>query len=428
MGERGHYACARKPLGSGGYADVFPATHKHSGQKVAFKRLKKTIDDNAAPRMEREIRVMRKLASERHVMPVLDADPNSHWYVMPLAEGDAYKLHSSLDEVELSRLLGAAADALQAAHRLNYIHRDVTPRNLLRLGPDHWVVADWGMARATPGNTTKLLTKTGRAIGTEGFAAPEVLHGVPPHPSADIYSLGRVAAWALTGTWPLAGQRLDVTGPFRRLVREATREEPSQRLSLDQFGKRLEALRLGPKTPPVSDADALVNAGKEGRSEAWAQLFDLAEDDLEDSDLLLDHVSQAPMSAITTFVATDPDSVDEVAGAMANHLDRNWGDRRFAQLDRVLKFIWRCAVAAEKAGNLGLLEDVAIALFQAEAHAQQFEQRRQTREWLDRLRGEAALTVARALEEVPRAAGWYTDEEWKPSRNADPSIRAALAL
>lgn len=427
-GVRKDYACDKKPRGSGGYADVFAARHKPSGLRVALKRLKTTVDESAGPRMKREIRVMEELAGEPHVMPVLDADPAGTWYVMPLAEGDAFALRADLDDQALVGLLDNAIRALVAAHNANYVHRDVTPNNLLRLEPGRWVVADWGLTRGRPGHTTTILTSTDSVVGTDGFIAPEILRGdTGPDAPADVYSLGRVAAWAVTGQVPLAGQDLVPEGPFRRLVRDATRENPSRRISLEDFAARLAALRFEPAPLPSGDAASLVEAGRDGSRTAWAELVELGQDNLDDAELFLDFIVQIPRAPISDLVADDPTAAGRMAEEMVHHLRDNFGDRNFDRYNKPLAFIWRIAEAAQTIGNMGLLEDASLALFEGEAYSCRFDQRHITRRWFDKLRGQAAMTVARALEDSPEAVDWYTNEGWRPSRNASPAIRAALA-
>ena len=426
-GRRGDYACDQQPLGSGGYADVFPALHKPTDTRVALKRLKATVDDQAVPRMKREIRVMEELVDEQHVMPVMDADPDGTWYVMPLAEGDAFALRPLLQDAGLVGLLSSAVHALSAAHAANYVHRDVTPRNLLRLHGGLWVVADWGLARGRPGYTTTVLTSTDVVVGTDGFIAPEILRGEGgPDAPADVYSLGRVAAWAVTGRVPLAGQELLPDGPFRRLVRDATRDDPRSRLSLDEFAERLSTVRFEPPPLPSDDAARLAEAGRDGDPTAWSRLLELGQDNLDDAELFLDFVSRIPRAVINGFVVDNPEAAERMASAMLLHLRDNFGSRHFDRYNKPLAFIWHVAAAAEKAGNMGLLEDASLALMEGEAYSCRFDQRRATRQWFERLRGPAAATVARALEDSPNAVEWYVQEGWAPSRNADAAIRAVL--
>lgn len=118
-GVRGDYAYDARRIEHGGYAEVFAATHKPTGRRVALKRLNpgaKWSRDDAVPRMRREIDVMRAMNGHRHVMPVLAADPDGHWYMVPLAAGDLVALRDDLSDEALRDVLCDVADALAAAH------------------------------------------------------------------------------------------------------------------------------------------------------------------------------------------------------------------------------------------------------------------------------------------------------------------------
>lgn len=433
-GIRSDYACEPKPCGEGGYATVFPAEHKPTGVKVALKRLNANVfDEDAQPRMEREVRVLQALAGNEHVMPVLDADPDFKWYVMPLARGDMTKFSVPLPDRALAGALAHAAEGLAHAHTEGYIHRDIKPPNILRLGGasgevERWVVADWGLVRNPRGMTTRLLTSDGQVIGTDGFIAPEVLQGSHENatPKADVYSLGRVALWAATGVVPLAGSEDLPIGVFRLLVRDATRRDPDQRLSLAQFQDRLMQLSFDPLPPPVEIAEELAGRARKGDKAAAADLFDLAAQGLDDSDLFLDHLAKLPAASVVAGVTHDPRQAGQLLEPMSRHLDEDFGDRSFDYLNVPLGWMLEVAKAAIRLGDLGLLEDAASVLFEAEPHYARYDQRRKSRAWLNTLSGQAARTVARALQSSPEAVDWYMAEEWEPDRRADDSIRGAL--
>ena len=91
-----------------------------------------------------------------------------------------------------------------------------------------WVVADWGLVRRPPGETGEFVTNVG--LGTEGFAAPEVwmvAHDVDRR--ADVYSLGRVIAWALTRHPPVPNIDLPAPGRWRALVAKMTAHDREAR-------------------------------------------------------------------------------------------------------------------------------------------------------------------------------------------------------
>src|SRR4051794_30235588 len=111
-GDRRQYKLDPKPLGSGGYAEVIGAVHRPTSERVAFKRLINTFGD-AVARMRREVDVMSLLAGTAGVMPILDADEEHTWYVMPLADGDMKKLRQQLSPTDLIEAAGQAGAGLQ---------------------------------------------------------------------------------------------------------------------------------------------------------------------------------------------------------------------------------------------------------------------------------------------------------------------------
>jgi hypothetical protein len=213
------------------------------------------------------------------------------------------------------------------------------------------------------------------------------------------------------------------SGPFRRLVKETTREDPRDRPSLAALEAMLAELDLGPAPLPVEEAERLVEAGREGDRAAWEGLLALALDNLDDGEVVLDQLRHAPQRALSELVEDDPGSVERLAEAMRRHLDES----SFSSLDAMLSFIFRCCRAAAATEDMGLLEDCAGTLFAAEASCHQYGQRHETRSWLEGLRGEAARTVARALRADPAAVDWYNDEGWGPAPGTDRAIRSSLS-
>lgn len=203
-GLRNDYALEPKPLKRGGQAELFRATHKPTGKQVVFKR---TLDKSKASlaRMRREIQILRKL-DHPNTMPVIDYSPDDSWYTMPEADLVLIELTPPLDDARLQELISDCVASLVAAHQYGWVHRDISPGNIMHLtvaGRPRWVLADWGLVRRPRGLTTALQTRPGESFGTDGFAAPEMWDdGHKADARADIYGLGRVVAWATTGRWP----------------------------------------------------------------------------------------------------------------------------------------------------------------------------------------------------------------------------------
>src|SRR5712691_12900754 len=97
-----------------------------------------------------------------------------------------------------------AGSALQVAHQVGMVHRDVKPGNLL-VRPDGMVkVTDFGIARAA---ASVPLTARGMVVGTAQYFSPEQAAGAPVTPASDVYSLGVVAYECLAGRLPFVADR-----------------------------------------------------------------------------------------------------------------------------------------------------------------------------------------------------------------------------
>lgn len=240
------YAPDPDAIAHGGQAVVSGATHKATRVRVAVKRLRIRDEDSVA-RMKREVDAGRIFGEHPNVMPVLDADIEFQWLIMPLATGTARTYAAMLRAPDrLRELVDALCAALRVPHETGWIHRDLKPDNILWFD-NRWVVADWGLGRRPRGETSNPgRTRTGTGFGTEGFAAPELFmdaHEVGP--PADIYSIGQLIGAILTGHRPQANiPLLPEPGPWRTVVERSTRRAPSERpRTVDDLLELIESLR-----------------------------------------------------------------------------------------------------------------------------------------------------------------------------------------
>jgi serine/threonine protein kinase len=276
------YALDHRPLGTGGQAEVFPAKHRLSGMTVALKRLLHGADSEATARMRREIEAQQSIKS-RHVMPVLESAPDSTWYTMPVADAVLWDAPLPISDSELVEILQSCIAVLKTANRdgTGHLHRDITPRNIMRItweNDTRWVLADWGLVRRHRGQTTELRTRQNAAFGTEGFAGPEQSQDAheADHRS-EIYALGRVAAWALTGTRPLPNLPLLPSGRWRSLVAKATDVDVQWRFqSWAEFADALARVMQGPPETPLGRARAALPGAQAGNVSAAQLILRLA--------------------------------------------------------------------------------------------------------------------------------------------------------
>ncbi len=420
------YRLDAKPVGIGGRGDVFRAEHRHTGAVVALKRRNDAITA-AGDRMRREIQVQ-SVIQHLNVMPVLDFDRDAYqWFTMPLAETTLDGLALPLSTDVLATALRDGALGLKAAHASGHVHRDIEPSNVLRLNDAHgsrWVVADWGLVRRPQGLTTAEHTQVGAFLGTEGFAPPEAYSDAHAAGFAwDSYSLGRLAAWATTGTWPMPLNDLVAPEPWRRFVRLLTDNDPSKRPQ--EMERVLELLSYVttelPAIPGISDAT--LAAAKRGDAQATVAVLRAAQDYEHDDAFFIDDVAQLSGPGLDLFVQQDPVAARTLLDLMDTHLqDINWGRRDFNYYNVPLHWMQRVAQAAADAGTLDLLEDACAVLFRHEPRWDRWDQAGKSRDWISSLHGPAAKCVAQVLREHPEAAKYYGALK----HAVDPAIRAVL--
>ncbi|MGZ4201793.1 MAG: serine/threonine-protein kinase [Thermoleophilaceae bacterium] len=187
-------------LGSGGAATVLLCEDQRLGRLVAVKRLHTGSPDEMERRLHREARLGASL-NHPNLVSVFDTETYDEGVlvVMEYVEGETLRDALKRGPLPLRRsleILRALASALDHAHVQGIVHRDVKPANVL-LGPAGTVkLADLGIGIAA--DDTRL-TRTGMALGTPAYMAPEQLEGQRVTAAADVYSLGAVAFELLSG-------------------------------------------------------------------------------------------------------------------------------------------------------------------------------------------------------------------------------------
>lgn len=214
--EFGSYVLEKK-LGAGGMGEVWRARHRLLARPAALKLIKRTEDnvndESAVARFEQEARITASLTSQ-HTVTIYDfgiLDDGTCYYVMELLDGDDLdgflKRNGCLPPEAVVHILLQVCDSLYEAHQAGLVHRDLKPANifLAHLGCDDSVVKvlDFGLValagKRRAADSSERLTMAGFVQGTPGFMAPEQLRDEPLDGRSDIYAMGCVAFWLLTG-------------------------------------------------------------------------------------------------------------------------------------------------------------------------------------------------------------------------------------
>ena len=192
-------------LGQGGMGTVYEATQLSLDRVVALKLLAAHLSNDMAfrARFRREGQVQARL-EHPHVVTVYEAGETEQglFIAMRLVRGRTLKdliNDRELDVPRTLKILAPVAEALDEAHGLGLIHRDIKPQNVLVGRRDHSFLADFGL---TKGPTEASLTKTGHFVGTFDYISPEQINGQPASAASDVYSLAGVLYECLTGTVP----------------------------------------------------------------------------------------------------------------------------------------------------------------------------------------------------------------------------------
>jgi serine/threonine-protein kinase len=276
----------RRLLGRGGMGEVWLAQQPGLAREVAVKILDSAeLSAIAVKRFEAEVAALRALRNP-HVVHVHDAgitDDGLRYYVMEYVAGETLthrvRAGGPLTPRHAVAIARQVARALAEAHARGLVHRDLKPDNVLLVpgvepGADHVKVIDFGIARRT--DDTERLTQTGTVLGTPAFMAPEQATGGRSDARSDVYALGAVLFFALTGRPPFLGDSLvelmhaQVQAPAPRpstfaprlpaaldaLVLTCLAKNPAERPpSMSELDRRLADLAPVLDLVPAADAD-----------------------------------------------------------------------------------------------------------------------------------------------------------------------------
>ena len=218
-------------VGSGTFGTVFRAWEPTLNREVALKLLH-DVRSGAEEIVVAEARLLAQI-SHQNVVTIFGADrfDDRIGFWMEFVHGRTLKqLHEESGRYSAQEALLFGLDvcrALAAVHRSGYLHCDVKAQNVMRAEGGRIILMDFGAARLIRLGASQ----SGRVRGTPVYLAPEVLLGGAPSVQSDLYSVGVLLHYLVTGEFPVVGDSVDElrvahAGRRRKLLRDARPDLP----------------------------------------------------------------------------------------------------------------------------------------------------------------------------------------------------------
>ena len=246
-------------IGTGGMATVYKAYQPAMERYVAVKVIAAHFaqDETFLRRFRREARAVAQL-EHAHILPVHDYGEaeGRPYLVMRYLEAGTLKdrmAQRPLPLTEVNRIIGQVGSALDYAHRIGIIHRDVKPSNVLLDAEGDAFLTDFGLAKMLEASVQ--LTETGVGIGTPAYMSPEQGRGERVDHQADIYSLGVMLYEMVTGRPPYEAET-----PLAVVIKHITEPLPLPRSIRPDLPEEVERVIL--KALAKDPADRFQTAGE----------------------------------------------------------------------------------------------------------------------------------------------------------------------
>ena len=292
MLDLGSYSLTRR-IGAGGMGEVWQAQHKLLRRPAAIKLISPKGDvleqRDLFARFEREAQATAQLTSS-HTVEVYDfghTEDGRFFYVMELLDGiDLEQLvdeHGPQPPERVVHILQQMCYSIGEAHSHQFIHRDIKPANIFLCRQGYvldWVkVLDFGLVFGpqhqtnADGSEQPRLTGMHQITGTPGYIAPELAGGAREiTPLVDIYALGCVAFWLLTGK-----QLFEDPSPMKVIIQQASKPAPevsdlTKFPISDEFADLImECLAINPNKRPTSICDFLDRLSQCPLEQTWTR-------------------------------------------------------------------------------------------------------------------------------------------------------------
>ena len=203
-------------IGEGGMGTVYRAHQRSLDRFVAVKTVRRDVldDERRVQRFFREAAAIARM-SHSNTVRVFDfgqEEDGTCWLAMEYLEGhslqDVIEEHAPLEAARVIHIAEQVAEALHEAHSAGVIHRDIKPGNIMLVkqgdDPDHVKVVDFGLVKELDDDSFADGTHStgGKLTGSPQYISPEQIVGGEADARSDIYALGVVMFYALTGSLP----------------------------------------------------------------------------------------------------------------------------------------------------------------------------------------------------------------------------------
>jgi serine/threonine protein kinase len=261
-------------LGAGGMGVVYRALDTILDEPVALKVISERLvgGQEAVERLKREVVLARRVSHPNvcRIFDIGESESGTPYVSMEFVDGsplrDLIAQPGPFDLAEGVRVVRQVLDALSAAHRVNVIHRDLKPDNVMIAADGRAVIMDFGLSLS---EDSRRVTRAGSVIGTPHYMAPEQIRGQGVDPRTDLYAIGVILFRMFTGRLPFAGSIIEVlrghleTPPPRpselnpalpplleTIVLTALEKDPARRFaSAEDFLQALDAFEPSPGRP-----------------------------------------------------------------------------------------------------------------------------------------------------------------------------------